>query len=348
MRARIPSLDGLRAVSILLVLFGHSAMTIGFPARLRFLATIEHIGVLVFFVISGFLITTLLMQEKNKVGSISLRAFYTRRFLRIFPVAYLYIAVIATLSSLGFIELHPHDFAYSVSYLMNYNFTPSWWLGHLWSLSLEEQFYLLWPTVVVVLGFKRSSFVAWFLFALGPVSSIVVSRLFPHLPRGIELPHGADSIATGCLLAINWKWLRSKRWFTSRFFTALLAIGVAARLVVWHVGRSADWLGYFINVLTALLVFRCVAVPDDCVGRLLNSRGLTFIGVLSYSIYVWQQLFLPRVSSWSIFPLNLIAALSAATLSYYFVERPFLRLKRRFAPTSLGATKEVGASAFGD
>ncbi|MEO7329892.1 MAG: acyltransferase, partial [Minicystis sp.] len=151
---RIPSLDGLRAISILVVLFGHMAGTRNFAfSFLDRLPTSElaNFGVRVFFVISGFLITRLLFEEHARSGTVSLRGFYLRRTLRIFPAFYVFVAVVLVLDRLGKITLLPYDALTALTYTMNFHPTASrsWQVGHLWSLSVEEQFYLLWPAIVL-------------------------------------------------------------------------------------------------------------------------------------------------------------------------------------------------------
>jgi peptidoglycan/LPS O-acetylase OafA/YrhL len=317
----------------LLVLFAHVAGASNFPNV--YLSGLAAVGLVVFFVLSGFLITTVLMREQSRTGRISLKNFYIRRFLRIFPVAYLYIAVIALLSFLGVIGLRPHDLTFAVSYLMDFHHDRSWYLGHLWYLTVEEQFYLVWPAIVIVLGFRRSFFAALACLAVIPLSVVGMPRLFPTLSPTLGVPDGTASILTGCLLALKFEWLRTKRVFTSRLFSFALLAAVAVRLYTWNVGRSVHGLGYVINILIALTVFRCVSVPDDVVGRILNSRALMFVGGLSYSIYVWQQLFLPPTPPGSPFPRNVLAAVGVALASYYLVERPCLKLKRRFVEAKL-------------
>src|ERR1700730_13855580 len=146
---RIPSLDGLRAVSILLVLFGHASLSDGAPHALKPFNHAGNIGVRFFFVISGFLITTLLLKEKSQTGTISMKKFYQRRILRIFPAAYVFIAVMGLLASLGWIALRRGELFYAASFTMNYHDFHAVWLGQLWSLAVEEQFYLLWPALML-------------------------------------------------------------------------------------------------------------------------------------------------------------------------------------------------------
>ncbi|TMA40976.1 MAG: acyltransferase, partial [Deltaproteobacteria bacterium] len=148
---RIPSLDGLRALSISLVVFGHLGGTVGFPIGsprlvLPFLAVL---GVRVFFVISGYLITRLLLDEQEKRGSICLSMFYFRRIFRILVPYYVFLIAMAAAARLGWVELGPGDLGYALAYIGNYHPHSAWTLGHTWSLAVEEQFYVLWPLLVV-------------------------------------------------------------------------------------------------------------------------------------------------------------------------------------------------------
>lgn len=150
--ARIPSLDGLRAISIVMVLVAHASGTRLFPvpASAGNLLGLGEFGVHVFFVISGFLITGLLLDELARTNRVDLRRFYLRRALRIFPPYYTYLAVVFLLALAGALQLAPRDMAHGLTYTSNYYPARSWFLGHTWSLSVEEQFYLLWPAVLML------------------------------------------------------------------------------------------------------------------------------------------------------------------------------------------------------
>jgi peptidoglycan/LPS O-acetylase OafA/YrhL len=124
----------------MLVLLGHLRGTRGLGTFELGVGDFAHLGVLVFFVISGFLITSLLLAEEAKTGSVSLKRFYARRSLRIFPVSYSYIALIGILSLVGSLHAATNAFWYAVTYTMNCVSGAPWVLGHLWSLSVEEQF----------------------------------------------------------------------------------------------------------------------------------------------------------------------------------------------------------------
>jgi len=141
-------------VSIALVVLGHLCGTSGFALPGSFANTLAlgELGVGVFFVISGFLITKLLLEEAEGTGRISLLRFYLRRTFRIFPPYYAFILVLIVLDAARWITLSSGDLVHTLTYTANYHAGRSWNVGHAWSLSVEEQFYLLWPAVLLVLG----------------------------------------------------------------------------------------------------------------------------------------------------------------------------------------------------
>src|SRR5215831_9782405 len=165
---RIPSLDGLRAISILLVVAGHSFDEGRSPLLFELFGHLGNYGVRIFFIISGFLITTLLLKEYTKTETISLRSFYLRRALRIFPAFYVYVAVICILAVLGVVSLLRGDVLHAVTYTMNYHTTRGWYLNHIWSLSVEEQFYLIWPAALLFAGPGRAPRIALATVILAP------------------------------------------------------------------------------------------------------------------------------------------------------------------------------------
>src|SRR5690348_2543578 len=134
----IPSLDGLRAISICFVLIAHLTGTPHFPRALAPLDKLGEFGVRIFFVISGYLITSILLKELCRKGTISLRRFYFRRALRLFPAAYFLIAIVAAMAAKQIVQLAHWDMAFALTYTMNYYNARGWPLGHLWSLAVEE------------------------------------------------------------------------------------------------------------------------------------------------------------------------------------------------------------------
>jgi peptidoglycan/LPS O-acetylase OafA/YrhL len=353
-RERIPSLDGLRALSISLVLAAHALGHNGPAFRdVQLVGVLGSLGVRIFFVISGFLITSLLLNETAATGTVSLRQFYLRRTLRIFPPFYVYTAFVALAAAMGWIALRHFDLLAAATYTTNYHHDRSWYLGHIWSLSVEEQFYLLWPFVLKALGARRTAAAALATMVAAPLLRIGLMIAAPSLRVGIgeTFPTVADEIATGCLLAC-WRgrfeqvpqltlWLRGRR------FWLIPLVGLAAALI--PSAKVSCFIGETItNVAIALLIERVVRAPGIGVGRLLNTRPLVFVGTLSYSLYLWQQPFLYAESRLALHPVLLGIALvfALATLSHYVVERPAQRLRVRLERRWFGPRKAAAPAAL--
>ncbi|MBK9035848.1 MAG: acyltransferase [Myxococcales bacterium] len=337
---RIPSLDGLRALSIALVILSHLLGTQGFPYGPRALGTVGdfgYLGVKVFFVISGYLITRLLMKEHDRSGTISLRGFYVRRVWRIFPAFYAFIIAMVVAWQLGAVDLSRRDLIAAVTYTMNYHYDRSWQLGHIWSLSIEEQFYLVWPflfvlagrarvvstaTVIIVLALACRA-AAWFYFR----SDDLVEEAYPCV---------MDSIAVGCLMAGIQGRLDTAGWY-QRFLRSPLFLAVPVVIAVtqypahpalqYTVGTTIE------NLAIAVFIDRAVRMHDDPFGRVLNWRPLVWVGTLSYSLYLWQEPFLDhnQRSFANAYPLNLVLACLCAVTSYYLIEKPVLDWRGRVA-----------------
>ncbi|MEZ5404554.1 MAG: acyltransferase [Bryobacteraceae bacterium] len=341
---RIPSLDGLRAISIILVLIGHLNGTAGFGSHPWIRSTfgdLAHLGVVVFFVISGFLITTLLLKEHAKTGTVSLVLFYARRSIRIFPAALAFLAAMALAHYLHWIELHPRDMLHALTYTVNYHVNRSWFIGHLWSLSVEEQFYLLWPLTMLLLGPRRAFWFAAFMLVLSPCFRIAAWLFLRGNPLADAemFPMVSDSLAAGCLLAGLRPHLESHRLYRHllagpSWLFLLAALLVLNRFSIYVAGST---IGFAIeNLLIAALVHRAVVNPGSAFGSFLNSAPVSAIGVLSYSLYLWQQPFLNRHSSaWvNAFPQNLVLAIGMAVISYRLLEHPLNALRHRLRADS--------------
>jgi peptidoglycan/LPS O-acetylase OafA/YrhL len=351
---RIPSLDGLRAISIAAVLLGHLSGTRGFPQILTTIirnpyVDIANLGVRVFFVISGFLITGLLIAEEKKTGSVSLKQFYIRRTLRIFPAYFVFLGVMWVFDQSGVIAVAARDFVHAVTYTMNYAPDRGWYLGHLWSLAVEEQFYLLWPLTVVLVGLRGARRVGFSVIWLVPLIRITESVMWPSRRSmiGETFETTADALAIGCLLALSREALFARVWYRRAVESAWVvpALLLAGLIIGTRFRPSILIAQTIINIAIALGIDGCVRFPGSSFGTVLNSRPLVFVGTLSYSLYLWQQPFLNRGSSATLamFPINICAAATCALLSYYLVERPVLRLRARVRPAA--ATADAAQSA---
>ena len=339
---RIPSLDGLRALSIAMVLFAHVSGTRFFPSFVAVRRDMGNVGVRIFFVISGFLITTLLLDELWKTGRISMKLFYLRRSFRIFPCAYTYVGIAALLTLGGWLSLGTSHLIHAATYTVNYDPVRPWHLIHLWSLSVEEQFYFIWPALLCLLGARRGLWFAGSVLVLAPVTRIAMWYLTPGLQWsiGTSFQTNADALAAGCVLAGIWPRLSRTagylRFLEAPLFLLVPASGLLACMLLSREEGPLMLLSYacgqtVLNISIALCIDRCVRHDTGAMGRFLNWKPVAFIGALSYSIYLWQEPFLNRLGNSVInwFPINIICVAAAALASYYLVEKPFLKLRRK-------------------
>jgi peptidoglycan/LPS O-acetylase OafA/YrhL len=340
---RVPALDGLRAASIVLVLVAHAKSTAGFPAgvarALDALGDLGNLGVRVFFVISGYLITSLLVAELERAGRIDLVAFYVRRAIRIVPAFYAYLAVIVAAALAGVAPLSVRDAAHALTYTVNFEPARGWNVGHIWSLSVEEQFYLLWPPLLVALGLTWGLRVALAALVLAPLSRVAFWVLGPAFRPliGEAFPTIVDALAVGCVAAAARGFIdRSPRYLAfvrSPAFWLVPAAALAVNAQAHHARLFFAVGETVVDLALAVTVDRVVRVPEAASTRVLASAPVVFVGVRSYSLYLWQQPFLDHRSAWAgaRFPQNLALACAAAMASFHLVERPFQRLRARFA-----------------
>jgi peptidoglycan/LPS O-acetylase OafA/YrhL len=347
---RIPSLDGLRAISILMVVWGHLYGTRGYWWESGGIWDVGELGVRFFFVISGLLITSILRQEVNATDSLNLWRFYFRRTLRIFLPYYAFLLALLFLQPWGWFSVTPTDFAHAFTYTSNYQLTRNWNLAHTWSLSVEEQFYLLWPAVLIFVGWRKGLTAAGLLLLLCPAFRLLLFWLWPERTDGIghQFETVADALAMGCLLAGKDEWPHPVRAFYewilhSRLMLAVPVVAVLANATHEH-PLSFFFLGHtVINVCAALCIDWAIQNTRGLIGRFLNAKPLVWLGLMSYSLYLWQQPFLNRYSElWvAAFPQNLLFVFAAALLSYWLVERPALRLRQWLEPRLFGSSPVI-------
>lgn len=338
--AKLPGLDGLRGLSIIMVIASHLFM--GSPYTSYFNG---EIGVRIFFVLSGFLITTLLLKEKIRTGSISLKLFYIRRFLRILPVAFLYLFTLVILNAYLHLKIPVRSFISALCFFQNlpvkniYN----WYTSHFWTLSVEEQFYISFPFLLV---FSLSKYfkVLLLLVVFIPIImwlgyhniGIFYSNRIVHLfTYGIINLFGSTlNILIGSLFSmLMFKgFFKIKKHQLTRYLSLILLI--IAILINIH--AFVFFVPYLDIVLFPVLIGYVIILnlsTNNILTVILNSRPLAYLGLLSYSLYIWQQLFtysLHRIIPSNSIALQLISLLIVANASYYLYEKPFLKLKSRF------------------
>jgi peptidoglycan/LPS O-acetylase OafA/YrhL len=313
----------------------------------------------IFFVISGYLISSLLFADRRKIddGKLTaggaLKQFYIRRAYRIFPAAYAFVLVMAVLDARGVIHLLRHDVLCAATYTTNFHQPRAWWMGHLWSLSVEEQFYMLWPAVVLFAGTRRAAWVAVAAVALAPAMRVAIWVGWPDLRVhvGEAFPTIFDALATGCVLAaVRARLLESPLYvrFTGSWAFAVVPAAVLGAAMLSDRPRFDLVLGQAIqNIGIALVIERSIRLTDGRWGQLLNSRPLVAVGTLSYSFYLWQQPFINRHAPGlaQTFPFSVGLAALLALASYTLVEQPFLRLRARRVPTGSVLDAAAGARA---
>jgi peptidoglycan/LPS O-acetylase OafA/YrhL len=340
---RVPSLDGLRAFSVLLVIGGHFLYAHPELDKSSLLAIILEgsLGVRFFFVISGFLITTLLMRELDTYGSISLKNFYARRIIRLLPVYYLFIIFLFFMTIFTPMRLYDCNFLTAITFTKNYA-CRAWVDGHLWSLAVEQQFYLIWPPVFVLLGAKRVWIFAAFFILLAPISRAIEYKIGSRLYAW--LPSNADVLMIGCLLAVyggkyrqklekifHWRPIATKILIV---FLLYFPVYLSKNLLL---GAFNVMFGPMIQGISAALLIVCLTYKrDGLLFTILNNRHVLYVGAISYSLYIWQMPFLARKNSyrneemWFLeTPINLILILVLSVISFHFFEKPFMKLRHR-------------------
>lgn len=328
---RIPTLDGWRGIAVLMVMLSHILPGyLNHPTWEQWLNLGQH-GVQIFFVLSGYLITANLLRENQ----IHLGRFYVRRLFRLMPAAWTYLLVLALLAAFTRMKTLGSDVWACLFFFRNYlpetlNNTCT---EHFWSLSLEEQFYLAWPPILVLLGRRRAA-----LIAAGMVAGLSVYKVYawsrPHSFYIFQhTEFRADGLLIGCLLALVLQNESARGWLGEHagkiFWISFLALG-------WTFYRytvGGGFMSLHESVLLALVIACTSLRPGMAPSRLLENQLLKSTGVMSYSIYIWQGLFLR--STWGLFGPLLLAA--SFLLCWQLIEQPGIRLGRRLlakrAPT---------------
>jgi peptidoglycan/LPS O-acetylase OafA/YrhL len=276
-----PAFDVFRGIGILFVVLAHTPTPNDLLGGIR---PVGALGVHMFFALSGFLITYRFMEEREQTGRIDLRAFYKRRVRRILPPAIIYLAVLGVLGPwLHWLPVSLSEISASLFFYRNV-FQGGWYTGHFWSLSLEEQFYLAWPVLLVGLGISRARVAAMAIIAATVIWRIHVFAVDPaaNFYRPDLL---ADHLLWGCLIALVWK--------------QVLLIAPAVRSAIGVLGISAAtvliyWQPRFWQPLFAFSVAVGFILAAEA-AQSWSAKLWPFqkLGEASYDCYIWQSLFLP-------------------------------------------------------
>jgi peptidoglycan/LPS O-acetylase OafA/YrhL len=360
LKKHIDSLDGLRGVAILLVFLFHY-MPRNPRNPLSWLASLGWSGVDLFLVLSGFLITGILYDTRESKNFF--KVFYSRRALRLFPLYFFAVGIVLLVAallhtSMGWVAIP--FYLYGANIMLGVkggvpNFTPYFQCIHFWSLSIEEQFYSLWPLVVFFVRKRRTLM----LICAGCMLGALLFRIdLTHLRVATwiletELPSRMDSLLAGAMLALALRgpqpnaWLRPKRLYILMGI-CLLILGllfIRAKSLFIASSEMTTW-GYSMFAGVYVSILALALVPDSIPNRIGRLPVLRFFGKYSYGIYIWHQLPSPICIFWqtwftrNIHPLllgqtvyatvMLVLSTAAAVLSYQFLELPFLRLKSYF------------------
>lgn len=345
----LPALNGFRMLAVLSVVLAH--------AGVGFILTARH-GVAGFFVLSGFLITWLLLREFEKNQTISFKNFYMRRALRIFPAYYAFVTVSVAWDLYRGNDNIREMILPSLFYLVNYHNAlqghSSASVAHLWSLAVEEQFYFLWPLVFLTLVGRSKVTVIRFL--VGAILAVMIWRsvAFSVLEFGDSYAYNAfdtrfDNLAIGCLLAL----LMEKPGFravmdrlSSKFWMPLLTLVL---LTLSRLMPSPDYEygpAFTIDaLLLAMLLVQLIRLSHGRFWGWLNHPVSVYLGIISYPIYLWHVWGLQAGHKLGFLPetgqllMGIGFSVLLATGSYYCIEKPFLRLKGRYQPRLTGKTR---------
>lgn len=358
-----PTLDGARGISVTLIMIFH------FSGEFGWYVQSFPIAVDLFFVLSGFLITTLLFEERQKRGSNSLRDFYLRRVFRLFPALYTLLGVFLVYIVILGGDKRGHLFAeFLAAGLYSYNFFVAWTgvtgqvLVQLWTLSVEEQFYFVWPIAFIWVMKRRSTVRLWTVLTV-MIGFVVI---WPVLRMTLEPELGArtlssflfglsimrpDSIVLGCLAAILFRLeplhLSHRSQRVARMSGDIAMVIFVLALSLGGFEHFGPFVSVFSNLAVLVLAFWVVDLvrnPDRRVAKMLAHPVLVWFGKRSYGLYIWHMLVffvvhgavagaLPGRARLVVIvtaPIAYVITIAVAMLSWKFIESPALAAKRRF------------------
>ena len=333
-------------MAIAIVVTSHDSLHVVGNASTWWFRANGRVGVDIFFALSGVLICTRLLTEEQRSGSIDLRSFYTRRFFRIHPAAWVYLLVVSLLMFAGTLERAFPGVISSLLLLRNYlplEFRPKdWYTAHFWSLAVEEHFYLLLPMFLLMVRRRRTRLLC--------IASVVlfcwqvVQRRYPALQFGWNPEDHTDVAMTGIVIACAFATLLKKplvRAWCERWLNPYATIALAAILLVVRAHGDRSVVTLLILCVFPPMLISTLLRPKSLPGKILEWRPLRMLGKVSYSVYLWHMLFFTNIAVTppvhsrflsalqSSTPLRYLAVLVASVLSYLLIEQPLVRFSHR-------------------
>jgi peptidoglycan/LPS O-acetylase OafA/YrhL len=302
--SREPALDGLRTIAVGLVLIQHTVGTYIPGASM---------GVDIFFALSGYLITSILVEEWKATGGLSFPHFYLRRFARLMPALALVVACVLVLSLLAPSLGAPlPDIGFAATYLMNWARALGWahdnLLAHTWSLACEEQFYLLWPPILLLCLRFRPSWAPWLAVGLATASTVCGAGLSlagaPYERTYYAFDSRALELLIGCAFAFVSVEARSSRWLARLWYLPIVVLAVF--LTVPYTSRVLPLGGFVCISLMSIWIILALRVGSP-LSRVLSLRPMVYVGRISYGVYLWH------------FPLILMASKLPHGKRYYYL-----------------------------
>jgi len=352
----LPTLNGWRAISIIAVIFCHDKIHSFGHASTTLLYTYGNKGVDVFFAISGLLICSRLLDEEKKAGTISIKRFYIRRVFRILPPALFYLSALLMLKWLIDLPVNYSEIVASLCFARNFSsalkiFGPSnqttWYTGHFWSLAVEEHFYLFLPAFLVFVKSKRrASFLILF-------SALIVLHRFTNKVAYQEFH--TDMRLDGLLFPAALSIQMRSRQFRERLlpllrFWPLVLVVIAG---IFYFGSSDKLDQTALAWLLPFVVLGTMMRPESLFGRFLELPVISYIGKLSYSLYLWQQLFFvshygvitPKIAFLQKWPWCLLSLIVCSVTSYYLIEQPMIKVGHRISNRVRTKSSSIGEQA---
>ncbi len=350
----IPALDGIRGIAILMVMIYH---LIALVPELNSIAKGGFLGVDVFFVLSGFLITSILIREYEEHGQINLKKFYLRRFLRLIPAFWIFLICIYFFGN----YLLPPDRAktiytynnlfYAFSYLMNWHGAFDGLTGiltHTWSLAVEEQFYIIWSLILFTVFAEKTKRNQIFILTSILILGLILWRLFrlyistSTLTLYYSTDTRIDSLLIGCAAAMIYSWrLLPEKFYVSRQFNFLALASLVTIFIMLQGFDKFDPLLYcgpisIFAMAVAIMILWILNRQRSLPKTILEIKPLRWLGQISYGLYLWHGPFYEfGKKMFESVPVQIIVgvglALIVSTISFYFIEKPFLNLKSKFS-----------------